>query len=464
MPRRPSTVVPDEWGERLPRKLGLTSAIGVLVGSTIGAGIFRAPGVVAERVDGVGTFVATWIVGGILSLAGALTFAELAVLFPRSGGIYVFIRESFGRAPAFLLGWAQIVVIKPAAWGALAITAADFGCRFLGIDPVRRTDIGELSAAQLVAVGLIVIIAGINIVGVRLGAFVNNLSNGLKIAALLVLVVLGMTLVRSSGSGAAPSADLAPMSSWSALSGFGLAMITVLWTYDGWADLTSVAGEVREPHRQLPRALLLGTLLVIAIYLAVNLTYLGTVTLGRMRGAPLVAADAAQVLLGSAGSRFTAAAAMISAFGTLNAGIMTGPRIFFAMAEDRLFFRWIASVHPKFQTPALSIALGGGLAAVAVTIRSFGQLVDQFVIGIWPFYFLAAAGVFVLRRRRPDARREYRVWGYPFVPGLFLSGAVLLLGNYFLAQPATFGWNVAVIISGLPLFFYLERRNQRPVL
>jgi len=453
----PPDIPQDRWGERLPRELGLVSAIGVLVGSTIGAGIFRAPGVIAERVDQVWLFVAAWIAGGVLSLAGALTYAELAAMFPRSGGIYVFIRESVGRAPAFLLGWAQILIIKPAAWGALAITSAEFACRLLGIDPASGAGPVPLSIAQIVGVSLILIVSGINIVGVQLGALINNLSNGLKVGALLLLVVLAFALGHDADSAATTGSVAREPPAWSTLPGFGLAMVTVLWTYDGWADLTSIAGEVREPQRILPRALLLGTMLVIVVYLLVNVTYLRTVSLERMRGAPLVAADAAQLVLGSAGGLFIAAAAMISAFGTLNAGIMTGPRIFFAMAEDRLFFRWIAWVHPRFRTPAISVALGGGLAALAVSIRSFGQLVDQFVIGIWPFYALAAAGVFVLRRRRPEIERPYRIWGYPFVPGLFLAAAALLLGNYLVAQPLAFAINVGVILLGLPSFFYLER-------
>jgi amino acid transporter len=244
----------------------------------------------------------------------------------------------------------------------------------------------------------------------------------------------------------------------STLSAFGLAMVSVLWAYDGFADLGFVSGEVRDPQRVLPRALLSGTAGVLAIYLLANAVYLHLVTLPRMPGSPLVAADAAQIILGPVGVVFVSAAVMVSTLGTLNASTMTGPRVFFAMGEDRLFFQRLAEVHPRFGTPANAILLAGLLGIIYVSIRQFAELADQFIIGIWPFYALAVAGVLVLRRKRPGVERPYRVWGYPVVPVIFLLASLFLLGNYMISEPLKFGIDVALVFAGLPVYRWLEKR------
>ncbi|HXV87380.1 MAG TPA: amino acid permease, partial [Gemmatimonadales bacterium] len=414
----------DRWGERLPRRLGLASAVAVLVGTTIGSGIFRTPAVVADRVDLVALFVAGWILGGVLALAGALTYAELAAMFPRTGGIYVYIREAFGHLPAFLFGWAELLVIRPAALGAIAIVAGEYFWRLLGVDGAVRPGSFPLSLAQATAAVFIVVVGVVNYRGVQVAAVVQNVSTVLKVGALLSLVALGLALEpryaleREAVAGAA----LSP------IAGFGLALVSIMWAYDGWADLSFVSGEVRDPQRNLPRALFLGTAGVILVYLAVNAVYLKLVPLARMPGSPLIAADVAYIILGGAGVAFVSAAVMVSAFGSLNGSMMVGPRIFYAMAEDRLFFPQLASVHPRFGTPGGAIILAGALGVAYVSLRNFAELADQFIIGIWPFYALGVAATFVLRRRRPDAERPYRTSGYPVVPLLFLLSAVFLLG------------------------------------
>lgn len=452
-----SSVSPDRWGERLPRRLGLWSAVAVLVGTTIGSGIFRTPAVVAERVDVVAWFAAGWIAGGALALCGALTFGELAALFPRTGGMYVYIREGFGRLPAFLFGWAELLIIRPAALGAIAVVSAEYFWRLLGVDGARLLEPLPTSLAQVTAALFIVGVGAVNYVGVQHAALLQNVSTVLKVGALLALVALGSLLVPQYPLQRAVAEPAAGASS--PLAGFGLALVAILWAYDGWADVAFVSGEVEDPQRNLPRALFLGTASVVGIYLAVNAVYLELIPLEQMPGSPLIAADAAQIVLGSAGVVFVSASVMVSAFGALNGSMLVGSRIFYAMAEDRLFFRSLARVHPRYATPSAAIVLAAALGIVFVSVRTFGELADQFIIGIWPFYALAVAATFVLRRRLPEVERPYRTWGYPVVPALFLLAALFILGNYMISEPLLFWVDVAVVLSGVPVYWFWVRRG-----
>ncbi|OGU24697.1 MAG: hypothetical protein A3K13_03415 [Gemmatimonadetes bacterium RIFCSPLOWO2_12_FULL_68_9] len=442
----------------MPRRLGLASAVAVLVGTTIGSGIFRTPAVVADRVGLTELFIAGWVLGGVLALAGALTYAELAAIFPRTGGIYVYIREAFGRGPAFLFGWAELLIIRPAALGAIAIVSAEYLWRLLGVDGAAAFAGLPLSMAQATAAVFIVIVGAVNYRGVHLAAMVQNVSTVLKVTALLALVALGFLL---SPSFELTRAVTPPAATLSPLAGFGLALVSILWAYDGWADLSFVAGEVKDPQRNMPRALFLGTAGIIVIYLSVNAVYLKLIPLERMPGSPLIAADAAQLVLGAAGVAFVSAAVMVSAFGSLNGSMMVGPRIFYAMAEDRLFFQRLAEVHPRFATPWASIVLAAVLGIIYVSVREFAELADQFIIGIWPFYALGVAATFVLRRQRPDLERPYRAWGYPVVPVLFLLAALYILGNYMVSEPVLFFADVGVVLTGIPVYLWWERRNAR---
>jgi len=455
----PEASAPDRWGERLPRRLGFLSAAAVLIGSTIGSGIFRTPAVVAGRVTDVGLFAAGWVLGGVIALAGALTYGELAAMYPRTGGVYVYIREAFGRLPAFLFGWAELLIIRPAAYGAIAITSAEYFWRVVGRDGASLVPGTGLSIAQAAAAVFIVLVAAVNYRGIHLGALVQNVSTVLKLGALLALVTLGLVLVPSQELAA--SAAPAPLATLAPAAGFGLAMVSILWAYDGWADLSFVSGEVRDPQRVLPLALVTGTTVVVASYLLANFVYLHLVPLDRMAGSPLIAADAAWRVLGGAGVVFVSAAVMVSTFGTLNGSMMTGPRIFYAMAEDGLFFRPLAAVHPRFGTPAASIVLAAVLGVIFVSIRTFAELADQFIIGIWPFYALAVAAVVVLRRRLPDAERPYRVWGYPVTPAVFLVATLYLLGNYAITETRIFAVDIAVVLTGGPVYLYWTRRQAR---
>ena len=436
----------DEWGERLPRSLGLFSAVAVLVGSTIGSGIFRTPALIARRVSAPVPMLGVWVLGGVLVLCGALTYAELAGMHPRSGGVYVYVREGFGRLPAFLMGWTELLVIRASALGAIATVFAEYLLRSLGMNPELP---GNARAVHDLAAVAIVLTAAFNYVGVRWSALVLNLTTAAKYGALALLVVVAF----AAGHGDwGHFAGLVPATGTLDAGLFGLALVSVLWAYDGWADVSFVGGEVRDPRRNLPRALILGTAAVVAIYLLVNAAYLYLMPLAAVAASPLVAADAAQILVGRLGVGLVAVVVMISTFGTLAGSMLTGPRIFFAMADDGLFFRGVARVHPRFRTPSVAIVLTAGMGVAYVLARTFEQLADTFVLALWPFYALAAAAVFVLRRRRPDADRPVRVWAYPLPPILFLLSAVLILGNALVTDPGGTALAFGVILTGLPAY------------
>jgi basic amino acid/polyamine antiporter, APA family len=453
----PGAFTPDRWGERLPRRLGLWSAVAVLVGSTIGSGIFRTPAVVANQIDAVPAFFGAWVLGGVVALCGALTYAELAAAFPRSGGIYVFLREAFGPLWAFLFGWAEILIIRPAAYGAIGITSAGYAWRLFGYEPTAPLFTlpltGAVSYEQLLAAVLIVLVAAVNYYGIHRGALLQNVTTGFKVAALGALVLLGFILGGGTGSGLAWSVGQGTAS----LSPFLVALVSILWAYDGWADLSFVGGEVKDPQRNLPKALLIGTAGVVILYLSANLVYLYLIPMAQMKDADLVAADAAQMLVGTFGAAAVSTAIAVSTFGTLNGSMMTAPRIFYAMAEDGLFFKGIARVNPRTGAPTGAIVLAAGLGVAFVLVRKFSELAAQFIIGIWPFYALAVAGVFVLRQKAPHLERPYRTRGYPWVPGFFLLASLFLLGNYLVAEPKDFLIDFGVIAVGVPVYYGWRR-------
>jgi len=445
-----STPVTDRWGDRLPRRLGFGSAVAVLVGSTIGGGIFRTPAVIAERVPASLPMLSVWVLGGLLALCGALTYAELAALFPRSGGVYVYIREGFGKLPAFLFGWTELVLIRASALGAIATPFAEYLLRSLGRDPTLPENAGLV---HYVAAAAIAVTAALNYYGVRWSALVLNLTTGAKYGALLLLVLLAFLV--GHGNWAHFTTAAAPVTPGL----FGLALVSVLWAYDGWGDLSFVGGEVRDPERNLPRALVVGTAAIIAIYLLVNAAYLYLLPLDQMARSPLVAADAAHAVLGRVGVGAVTIVVMLATFSTLVGSILTAPRIFFAMADDGLFFRAIAKVHPRYHTPSAAIVLTACLGMGFVLIRTFEQLADQFVVAIFPFYALAAAAVFVLRRRRPDLPRPVRVLGYPVVPLLFVLASFGILGNALWAHPRETGFAFLIIVLGVPVYSWWIRRR-----
>jgi APA family basic amino acid/polyamine antiporter len=431
----------DAWGERLPRNLGLWSAVAVLIGSTIGSGIFRVPATVAERLHDPGPVLLAWVVGGIIALFGALTLAELAGALPRSGGVFAYILESFGPMPAFLFGWSELTVIRASALGAIATIFAEYLGHFIRLSPMQ---VRWVAAAAVVAVGLL------NYVGVKRAAALMNVSTVAKYGALAALVLLAFTVGEGSTAHFSPA--------WPQginLSLIGTALIAIMWTYDGWADLSFMGGEVKNPGRTLPLALITGTFGILVIYLLLNLAYVYLVPLNEMARSPLIAATAAEriPLLGHFAGSAISAVVMLSCFSTLIGSMMTGPRIFFAMADRGLFFQTIARVSPRFHSPSVAIWLATGLGVVYVLLNDFQQLADKFILGIWPFYALAVGAVFVLRRRRPDLPRPYRTWGYPVVPFLFLLASLAMVVNALWTDPVNTGITFGIIIAGIPAYY-----------
>jgi amino acid transporter len=437
----------DPWGERLPRSVGLWGGIMMLVGTTIGSGIFRVPATVAERTGEPMVFLGVWVLGGLLALFGALTLAELAAMYPRSGGVLAFLEEGVGPLPAFLFGWSQLVVIRASALGAISTIFAEYLGYFVPLTP---------RAVQWVAAGVIITVATLNYVGVRKAAAFMSLATMAKYAALLGLVALAGT------SGAGSASHFAPTGSGTVLSLAGLAMVSVMWAYDGWADLTYMAGEVRDPGRTLPRALILGTLLIIFIYVSVNAAYLYLVPMHEMAQSRLIASTAAERIpvLGGVGGAMIAAVVMLSTFSSVNGSMMGAPRIFFAMADRGLFFQGIARVSPRFQSPSAAIWLAAALGVGYVLFNDFQQLADKFVLGIWPFYIIAVWGAFRLRRLRPEADRPYRIIGYPVVPALFLAAATGMVVNALVTDPVNTGITFLIILAGIPAYFYWFRRRR----
>jgi basic amino acid/polyamine antiporter, APA family len=431
----------DAWGERLPRHLGLWSAVAVLIGSTIGSGIFRVPAAAAERLLYPGPVFLAWIIGGLVALFGALTLAELAGSLPRSGGVFAYILEAFGPLPAFLFGWSELTVIRASALGAIATIFAEYLGHFLPLSPMG---VRYIAATAVVLVGLL------NYLGVNRAALLMNLSTVAKYGALAALGLLAFTVGEGSVSHFQPV--------WGPsinISLIATALIAIMWTYDGWADLSFMGGEVKDPGRTLPMALIIGTSGILLIYLLLNLAYVYLVPLPEMAKSPLIAATAAEriPLLGRFAGAAISGVVMLSCFSTLIGSMMTGPRIFFAMADRGLFFQTIARVSPRYQSPSVAIWLATGLGVVYVLLNNFQQLADKFILGIWPFYALAVAAVFVLRRIRPDLPRPYRTWGYPVVPILFLLASVGMVVNALITAPRDTGITFAIILAGVPAYF-----------
>lgn len=424
---------------RLPRRLGTWSAVAVTIGIMIGSGIFRVPASAAADTGSPGALLLAWVVGGIVALCGALALAEVAAIYPSAGGMYVYLREAYGPLTAFLFGWLYLVVI-PTGAGAIALVFAEYLGRLV---PLMQ------GYERPVAAVLIALLAAAQCRSVRFGAGIQNVSTAAKVVAILAMTA-GAFLLGPPGAGAwAAGGSLRPV----AWGGFGLGVVTVLWAYNGWQDVTCLSGEIRDPGRAMPRALVAGTLAVMAIYLAANAAYLRVLPIDVMAASPLVAADMAVRLVGPVGSAFTAALVCVSTFGALNAVLMAIPRVFWAMADDGLFFRSVAAVHPRYRTPHVAIAVLAGLAIVYMVLRSFEQLIEAYILASLPFWALSVGSVIVLRRSRPDLPRPYRTPGYPLVPLLFVAAMVALVANSLRHHPEATTVAIGAVASGIPVYY-----------
>jgi basic amino acid/polyamine antiporter, APA family len=423
------------------------SAMAVVIGSMIGSGIFRSPSAIAGQVPAAGPMLLVWLVGGLFALCGALSISELATAYPSTGGLYAFLREGWGRPAAFLFGWSQLTILRAAGLGGIAITFGEYFVRLCGKDPGAEP---YSRYAHYTAAAAIALNAAFNFLGARRGAAVNTLTVLGKYGALCFIIVIALV---SALRGPAAQATHAAYSASFSPGAFGLALVAVLWAYDGWSDVCYVAGEVTEPPRNLPRAIVGGTVAVAAIYLLANVGYLAVLPVEQIHASPLVAAEVAQRLLGRPGAVFVSAAVALSTFGTLSANLLTNPRIFFAMADDGLFFKSVAKVHPKHQTPYVAVLLIAALGITSVLFLNFEQLSGAFVAAILPFYALGVGAIYRVRRQ-PGYSPAFRAPGYPWVPALFILSVLFLLASE-LVNPVTAKWAVAIfalMAAGVPVY------------
>lgn len=435
----------------LPRRIGFWGASAIMVGIIIGSGIFQTPPGIAREIGSPTLILLLWAAGGAISLCGALTWAELATMFPQSGGIYVFLREGLGNAVAFVFGWTYMLISKPLSAGAIAVTFAAHLNSLLGVE-------WNVSLTTCV---LLTVLTAINVVGIRLGSGVAELLTAMKVAALGAIIVTAMLLLKGSAANFAPSPVQTPL-----LAGLLSAMAGILWAFDGWSDIGAVAGEVREPQRNLPAIFLVGTAIVVAVYVAINAVYLSMIPLAEMRELKTVAPLVMERLVGGSGAMLVTALIVVSTLGSTHGSIITGARYTFAQAQDGLLFRAFAHVHPRFATPDFSLVSQLILACAAVIwIPGFQELIDGFIFTMWIFYALAGVSIIVLRIRRPEIVRPYRCWGYPVVPALFIAAALAMTVLSITQAPrASLPW-LGVLLAGFPVYYAwaaIRRRIRTP--
>jgi basic amino acid/polyamine antiporter, APA family len=484
------TTTDHQAGVGLIPSLGLFTTIMLVVGGVIGSGIFRKPGVMAGQIGSPELLLGVWVLAGVLTLFGALTNAEIASLIPETGGQYVYFERMYGPFFAFLYGWATFAVMQSGSIAAVAYVFAEYATQFVRLPEFSAgvaawsfhvPFVGDVSPLKEIgtkglAAGVIVLLTAINYVGVRFGGLVQNIFTVAKVVAMLLLV-LGAFLLPTGGS----FANLVTPSTTVRLSGLALvtgivaAMQGAFWAYDGWNKLTYIAGEVKRPQRNIPLGLLWGMLIVTAVYLLMNVTYAYVLPIDQMAQSKLVAADVAERCF-AGGGRWIAAAVMISTFGTVNATILATARLYFSMARRNYLPQTLGKVHPRFHTPAASLVVQGIWSVLLLFSGTFDTLTDTLIFVSWAFYAVGAYGIFVLRRKQPDAPRPYRVPGYPVVPWVFVvfAGLYLVFTVYndivgyraavAAGKPALINsaFGTALTLIGAPIyFFYRARKPER---
>jgi APA family basic amino acid/polyamine antiporter len=459
----------EERRPQLLRKLNLLDTTSLVIGAVIGSGIFMTSGFIADYLPSPGLILLVWLTGGFITIAGALTFAELGAMFPRAGGQYVYIREAYGPFAGYFFGWGFFWFIMGGGIAALAVGFAEFFGYFV---PALSTKsvifetavLGtrySLSAGQLVAAASIIVLSGVNYFGVKTGARVQNFFTFLRIGSVVAIVIFGLTIGRRAGitssdqlfSGS-PSFGL----DWIKL--FGLALIAALWTYDGWYSVNCTAEEIKRPERNIPLGLILGTLAVTLVYFLMNVVYILALPVEKMRGVARVGELASSQLFGAEATDVISAAIMISIFGCLSATILYGPRVYFAIAEDGLFFRSMTYIHPRYRVPSKALT-GQAIWSCLLCLSGTYQALYEFVVFALVIFFAATGlAVIVLRRKQPQTRRPYRAWGYPLLPLVFVLINVAVFFNTVTAQPRKSIIGLIILSLGIPAYFYWIKRKE----
>ena len=450
------------------RTLGLPAAVSMVIGTVIGSGIFLVTAQMMRAVGSPSKVLAVWIFGGILTLFGALSYAELSAAMPRSGADYVYLNAAYGPLSGFVYGWTVTWVVKPGSIAALASAAYRYLAEFFpGLNDVVLSvalPIGpgggplEIRQGQILAAGLIILFSGVNILGTRLGGGLQVAGSGLKVALIAGIILGGL----ASGHGSVANFQSSLAANPGGIAGFFAALVAALWAYDGWTNASMIGSDIQNPEKNLPRALIWGTAGVIAIYVLTNLAYLYVLNAPEVGGSQRVAADMMRRVAGPSGSAVVSIAAIVSILAGLNGVILSGSRVPYAMARDGYFFAWVGRIS-RFQTPAASLALQGGWSVLLLASGRFEDLVNMVIFTEWILYGMTTAGVLVLRKKRPEMARPYRVWGYPLVPIVFVLVATALVYATLQESPRESGLGLGLIVMGLPFYYFwnLSQRHSR---
>ena len=428
----------------LPREIGILGSTTIVVGTIIGSGIFLVPHNVATQVGSVFSLYMVWIVGGALALAGALSLAELGAAMPEAGGVYVYLREAYGKLVAFLYGWGSLLVIDAGSAATLGVAFGIYASGFLPLTPLEQKVLAAVVIATLTV---------INILGVKKGTAVQTIFTIAKVGGLVIIIGCAIFLPPL-----APAVAAQPLPTpHTTFSSFGVALVGVLWAYQGWHQLSYTAGEVKNPAKFLPIGFFLGTTIIIVVYLAANAAYLHVLPLPVMAEHQRVAATAMEFLIGPRGARFVSALILCSIFGALNGTILTSSRVYYAMARDGVLFKIVSRIHPRFHTPAVALLVLGAWSTVLTVSGSFEELYTYVIFAMWIFSAAAIAGVIILRRRLPDLHRPYRVWGYPVLPIAFIIAALAIVANTLVTKPLESVLGLGIVLAGVPLYYGWKR-------
>jgi APA family basic amino acid/polyamine antiporter len=451
----------------LLRKMNLLDSTFLVIGSIVGSGIFMTTGFIAEYLPSPGFILLVWLVGGFITLSGALSFAELGAMYPQSGGQYIYLRKAYGAWAGFLYGWGFFWVIECGGIATLAVGFAEYFGYFvpqlstqtylLQLNILNSTF--SLSAGQLVAVFSIMILSAVNYFGIKSGITVQNIFTFLRIGAVAALVILGLAIGKKSGIG--HPVELFPSGGVFDFRLFGLALIAVMWTYDGWYGVNCTAEEVKNPERNIPLGLIVGTLSVTLIYMLMNLVYVLALPVDRMKGVARIGELASTQLFGSTATLFISGTIMISIFGCLSATIIYGPRVFFAMAEDKAFFKSMAYVHPRFKVPTKAIVWQAVWASLLCFTGTYQGLFEYVVFALVIFFAATGLAVIVLRLKAPDVTRPYKAWGYPVLPLLFVLINLAIFFNTVWAQPLKSAVGLLILLAGIPAFLYWNKKARQ---